>query len=36
MTMTKRILAHPAGNFIASALVAAALLASIIACLPRF
>lgn len=35
MTMTKRILAHPAGNLIVSALVAAALLAAIIANLPK-
>ena len=33
--MIKRIHAHPAGNFALSAVIAAALLASIIACLPK-
>ncbi len=31
----KRIYLHPFGNFVLSAAIAAALLASIIACLPK-
>ncbi|AIO28231.1 Uncharacterised protein [Burkholderia cepacia] len=34
--MIKRLHSHPVGNFVLSAAIAAALFASIIACLPRF
>lgn len=33
--MIKRLHSHPVGNFVLSAVIAAAMLTSIIACLPK-